>query len=347
MGIYGFRLDVADELTDNFLNRINRTTKAINPEAYIVGEVWEDAACKIAYDQRKKYFLGESLDSVTNYPMKNAIIDFVKNGDASHFVSTINMIRAEYPYNVQHGLMNILGSHDTYRVMTKLVLQDNAGLVKQHFMSEGEWEMGIKLLKIATVLQYTAIGIPTVYYGDEVGMTGGGDPFCRETYPWGMENEKILDWYRRLGKLRLRPAIYEGDMNILYNDDSVLVYERKTDRDKILVAVNRGESDHTLTFNDTMYDLLRGREYYGSAVLASNSYYVLSRDKECVDHLAELVKESKSKTATPKSVAKKTTTKKSTTAKKTATKKAKTDSEKKTTAKKTTTKKTTTKKVAE
>ena len=199
-------------------------------------------------------------------------------------------------------------------------------------MSEEEWKMGFKLLKIATVLQYTTVGVPTIYYGDEVGMTGGRDPFCRETYPWGNEREKILDWYIRLGKLRKRPAIYEGDLNILYNDDSVLVYERRTDNDKVMVAVNRGEIDHTLTFNDKMHDLLRDREYYGEVTLAANSYFVLSREKECVDHLEELVKARKEKEA-----AKKTATKKSTsTTKKTTTKK--------TTAKSTTNKKSTTKK---
>ena len=352
MGVYGFRLDVADELSDKFLQAINKTVKSINPEGLIVGEVWEDAASKIAYSERKKYFLGGELDSVTNYPMKNAIIDFVKNGDASHFASTINMVKAEYPYNIKHSLMNILGSHDTMRVMTKLMTEDNAGEIKRHIMSEEEWERGFKLLKIATVLQYTTVGVPTVYYGDEVGMTGGRDPFCRETYPWGEEREKILDWYIRLGKLRKRPAIYEGDLNILYNDDSVLVYERRSENDKVLVAVNRGEGEHTLTFNDKMYDLLRDREYYSEVTLAPDSYFVLSREKECVDHLQELVKTRKARTTkatakkettkTTKTTTKskatstKSTTKKSTTAGKTATQKATKTST--TRAKKTTTK---------
>ena len=344
MGVYGFRLDVADELSDKFLNAINKMVKSINPEGYIVGEVWEDAASKIAYSDRKKYFLGNSLDSVTNYPMKNAIIDFVKNGDASHFASTINMVKAEYPHNVKHSLMNVLGSHDTMRVMTKLMTEDNAGEIRRHIMSEEEWDMGFKLLKIATVLQYTTVGVPTVYYGDEVGMTGGRDPFCRETYPWGEEREKILDWYIRLGKLRKRPAIYEGDLNILYNDESVLVYERRTDNDKVMVAVNRGEGEHTLTFNDKMYDLLRNREYYGEVTLAPDSYFVLSREKECIDHLEELVKVRKSRT-TKSAITKKSTkssTENKTKATKTTTKTTTSGVKKTTTKKSVSTKKTTT-----
>lgn len=276
MGVSGFRLDVADELSDEFLYKIHNAIKGKKSDALIVGEVWEDAASKISYDTRRKYFIGSSLDSVTNYPMKNAIIDYVKGGNVDNIVSTINIIKSEYPKSIQRNLMNILDSHDTMRIMTKLTTSDSMGEIKRHLISEEEWQSGIELLKIATILQYTTFGVPTVYYGDEAGMTGGGDPFCRETYPWSGERKDILDWYKKIKELRLRPAIYDGDLNILHASDGVLVYERVSPEDRVIIAINRGEDTYTLTFGEDMLDLLTGNKYHKGVELSRDSFLILS-----------------------------------------------------------------------
>lgn len=276
MGVSGFRLDVADELSDKFLYKIHNAIKGKKSDALIVGEVWEDAASKISYDTRRKYFIGSSLDSVTNYPMKNAIIDYVKSGNVDNIVSTINIIKSEYPRSIQRNLMNILDSHDTMRIMTKLTTSDSMGEIKRHLISEEEWQSGVELLKIATILQYTTFGVPTVYYGDEAGMTGGGDPFCRETYPWGRERKDILDWYKKIKVLRTKPAIYDGDLNILHAGDGVLVYERVSPEDRVIIAINKGEDSYNLTFADDMLDLLTGNKYHKKVELARDSLLILS-----------------------------------------------------------------------
>ena len=116
----GFRLDVADELPDEFIEKIRQAVKAADPEAVVLGEVWEDASNKIAYSKRRKYFWGKELDSVMNYPLKDAIIQFILSGDTSLFRQTVAMLRDNYPKSVLDSLMNILGTHDTARILTAL-----------------------------------------------------------------------------------------------------------------------------------------------------------------------------------------------------------------------------------
>lgn len=276
MGVFGLRLDVADELGDAFLKKINTAVKDVNPSGVVVGEVWEDASCKIAYGERKKYFLGGELDSVTNYPMKNAIIDYIKSGNVTGLTTTINMIKSEYPRSVQHNLMNILGSHDTMRIMTALLVDKNDGDIGRHIMTEDDYKRGLQLLKLATILQYTTFGVPTIYYGDEVGMTGGRDPFCRATYPWGRERKEILEGYKVLSSLRKIPAIYDGDINILYADNGVIVYEKRLDDKAITIALNCGKDEYNITFSGEKVDLLDGKKYSKSLELKPLSYKILA-----------------------------------------------------------------------
>ena len=120
MGILGFRLDVVDELGDTFTDKIASTIKRHNPRGMVLGEVWEDAAMKVAYSKRKRYFIGGQLDSVTNYPLKDAIINYVKNADMDDIVETLSFIADEYPKNIQNNLMNILDTHDTVRILSAL-----------------------------------------------------------------------------------------------------------------------------------------------------------------------------------------------------------------------------------
>ncbi len=289
MGVAGFRLDVVDELSNKFISTVHNTIKSVNSEAIIIGEVWEAAASKVAYSERKEYFLGSALDSVTNYPVKNAIIDFVKYGDTEHFVSIIRTIKDRYPRSIQNNLMNILGSHDTVRIFSKLISPDNKGEIKTHVIGDEERKRGIPYLKMASLMQYTVLGIPTVYYGDEIGMTGGRDPFCRETYPWGEEDTEILEWYRFLGRLRKEyEVLREGELNILYAEDSAILYERFTFDDRLYIGINRGKDDFKITLGHNYYDIISGEIKSGEVVLKENEFVILEEMQSRLDRLVKL-----------------------------------------------------------
>ena len=126
MGASGFRLDVADELPDEFLENLRATVKKINPEGIIIGEVWENAADKIAYGRRRSYFRGNQLDSVMNYPFRSAVIDFVRYGDSRLLADELTEIYASYPRSVCDVLMNVIGTHDTERILTLLGAPERA-----------------------------------------------------------------------------------------------------------------------------------------------------------------------------------------------------------------------------
>ena len=211
-GADGWRLDVADELPNVFIEKLAAGIKTAKPNAVIIGEVWEDASTKIAYDERKNYFEGDKLDSVMNYPFKDAIIDFVRNGNAWRLSRTVEQINENYPTEVRDALMNILGTHDTKRIITALAGRNLEPASREReameHMSGEEWQRGIALLKIACAIQMTLPGVPCIYYGDEAGVEGYSDPFNRKCYPWGHENRDLQDWYRRMIEIRRSHIAY-------------------------------------------------------------------------------------------------------------------------------------------
>lgn len=245
LGIAGWRLDVADELPDKFLDKLRNAVKAENPDAYILGEVWEDASNKISYGARRKFLRGSQLDSVMNYPFANAILNFIKNGGGEALSETVHTVLENYPKCSVDTLMNHLGTHDTARVLTMLGKSDSfigdRAWQSQQKLSEQEYTEGIKRLKAAAVIQYTLPGVPSLFYGDEAGVQGYGDPFCRATYPWGRENCDLLDFYKNLGKVRKDcKAFKDGDFYTVYANDNAIAFARKNDKGKAFVAVNRG-----------------------------------------------------------------------------------------------------------
>ncbi len=246
-GIDGWRLDVADELSDEFLDLLRSTVKKRSDnEALIIGEVWENAADKIAYGNRRRYFRGQQLDSVMNYPVRNAILAFALHGDAQTFSDILKDLYSSYPTMVCHNLMNSLGTHDTERILTTLSKAlpsdiSNAELAEFR-LSLADRERAITRLKLASVLQFTVFGVPSVYYGDEAGVEGGHDPFCRMPYPWGRENKDLLQHYKMLGKIRAEHSAFkDGEFRILNASDGFILYERKNEMECILVFANATE----------------------------------------------------------------------------------------------------------
>ena len=242
-GIKGWRLDVADELPDEFLDKIRLAVKAEGKENYLLGEVWEDATNKISYGYRRRFLRGKQLDSVMNYPFANAIVDFVKTARAENLLNTVLDILENYPPQSVKLLMNHIGTHDTARILTRLGsdrhFDGNREAQSFDKLSNEEFLHAIKLLKLAAVLQYTLPGVPSLYYGDEAGLQGHGDPFCRATYPWGKENTELLEFYKSLGNMRKNQKVFKsGDFVPIVSENGLFVFKRKSGNAEILIAVN-------------------------------------------------------------------------------------------------------------
>ncbi len=246
-GADGWRLDVADELSDAFLDELRKTVKgATAGDGLIIGEVWENAADKIAYGNRRRYFGGRQLDSVMNYPFRNAVLAFLQDGDAETFYNILTELYGSYPTSVSHSLMNLLGTHDTERFLTTLGDDgtsdelSNDALARRRLSPEDRVG-AIQKMKLAATLQFTVFGVPSVYYGDEAGLEGYHDPFCRMPYPWGREDVNLLAHYRALGALRRRcSALGDGDFRFTYCKNGAVAYERVGSDGTLLVVANVG-----------------------------------------------------------------------------------------------------------
>lgn len=240
-GAAGFRLDVADELPDSFLDEVRKAAKAEKPDAFLLGEVWEDATNKISYGKRRRYLLGDQLDSVMNYPFSAAILTFLRYGVAETFMESVVTVCENYPKEALDCLMNHIGTHDTARILTRLASDTDTlpnGKPAPNVTPEA-LERAKLLLKTGAVLQYTLPGFPSVYYGDEAGMTGGNDPYNRAFYPWGCEDTAIISWYQKLGALRRSlSCLKKGSFRPYSAMLSCTAYIREDKNDSIFVIAN-------------------------------------------------------------------------------------------------------------
>ena len=251
LGADGFRLDVADELPDEFIALLRQRIRELKPDALLLGEVWEDASNKVAYDRRRRYFTDGELDSVMNYPFRTAILDFMRGRDSGGKLrDTVMTIVENYPPQVVACNMNLLGTHDTPRILTALV-DDFDGSREEKAarrLSRNQMEVALDRLHMAAFLQYTLPGSPSLYYGDEALMEGYKDPFNRRTYPWGREDQELLAFFRSLGRLRkIHPELRRGDIRFLEAGDKHLAYERQWKTRKCRIYVNRSGDDWTVT----------------------------------------------------------------------------------------------------
>ena len=244
LGADGFRLDVADELPDEFINALHKKLKEINPDALLIGEVWEDASNKISYSKRRRYLSDSNLDSVMNYPFKDAILGYVKREiTGKDFSERIMTIVENYPRPVLDCLMNLLSTHDTPRIITALS-QKGDGMTKSEKakfkLAGSELDRALALEKVAAILQFTLPGNPSIYYGDEIGMQGFEDPLNRAFYQWDNPNTSLKAFYQNLANLKNENlAIKYGDIEFCEADDNLVEYARIYQNEKVYVAVSR------------------------------------------------------------------------------------------------------------
>jgi cyclomaltodextrinase / maltogenic alpha-amylase / neopullulanase len=256
-GASGFRLDVADELPSDFIEELRIAVKKIKPDAVIIGEVWEDASNKISYGERRRYFLGKELDSVMNYPVKDAIIRFIAyEKDAEACSAIIENLWEHYPEQVFQSLMNIMGTHDTARILTVFGLKDEIYKLSKEEkavlrLSDDQMSVALASLRLALLMWFFLPGLPCIYYGDEIGMEGTEDPFNRRTFDLAKADHELLAFYKEvvqyrkkisdLGQFKYRTEIARG---------SVFVFSRWCSGKSVIVGINSGSA-----IEDFMLDL--------------------------------------------------------------------------------------------
>ena len=206
LGVGGWRLDVVDEYSGAFLEGITRAVRACDPQAPVIGEVWEDASCKVAYGERKNYFCGGRLDGVTNYPLRDALIAFLTGRDTQTLALTLHAQYLRYPAAHRRSLMNMLGSHDTVRIVNALAGADGEGLSEAERaalrLTAAQRQSAVRALKAAYLFLCAQVGWPCLYYGDETALEGCADPFCRRPYPWGSADAELIGYFRRCAAMR-------------------------------------------------------------------------------------------------------------------------------------------------
>lgn len=281
LGADGWRLDVVDELPIDFVNLLIKKIKSVNKDALVIGEVWEDASTKVSYGELRPYLLGDQLDGTMNYPFMNAIIAYVRDGDEKFFKDTVQSILENYPKETVYCLMNSLGTHDTVRIINALSDVRAHGWSKTHKLGyklpDSEYEKAKKKLYLASVLQFTLPGIPSIFYGDEAGIQGFDDPINRRPYPWGSEDKEILAHYKKLGRIRRENrAVFSGGFN-MRDENGLVAYERAGGDDEILIAVNAGADDKTLIINKEYTSLYNNKEYKDVVDVPAGAFVILKK----------------------------------------------------------------------
>lgn len=248
-GISGWRLDVADELPVDFIAQFRKRMKKENPDSALIGEVWEDPSRKVAYGKLRCYCLGDTLDAVMNYPLREAILEFLNgNFSAQRCERIISSLFENMPKAFYRSQMNLLGSHDRPRALTVLAGAGNMEPDRQYRypikLTDEQYKTGRRRLIAAWSILCALPGMPTIYYGDEAGMYGMSDPYCRGTYPWGKEDKELIEAYRKIAQERLSDRVLiDGDVELAAPNKDLLLIRRSMGKKVRTLAVNRSEND--------------------------------------------------------------------------------------------------------
>ena len=267
-GASGWRLDVADELPDDFIAEIRTAMEETAPGSFLLGEVWEDATTKVAYSQRRRYLLGHELHGVMNYPFRTALIAYLRGGDADDFRETLEALRENYPPEAFLSLMNFLGTHDTPRILTVLGadnVPDNKADRAAYRLSPAQRQIGLERLRLAALILFTFPGAPTVYYGDEAAMEGWEDPFNRAGYPWAQEDTDLKAHFAELARFRHSfPALQAGVLHWIWTSGPLLIFARELDGQLLTTVVNAADVSQALSLPwsaPPARDLLTGQRF--------------------------------------------------------------------------------------
>ena len=257
LGIDGIRLDVADELTNHTLYSIhNIAAHSLNySHVTLIGEVWDNASNKCNYGHKMNYFLGNQLTSVMNYPVRDTLLEYLRYGSSENAYSLkrtmLSIFVEDYPYEIAHALMNFLSTHDKERAITYLGADPMPKEIESSkvrewqashaILSAREYRLGRNRAMIGYFIISFLPGIPSIYYGDEIGLTGYGDPGCRRCFTWDHIDKKMLRFMRSLMKTRksLSDFLATADFDVCEADTSKLIISRFSDTSMLLLFINR------------------------------------------------------------------------------------------------------------
>ena len=246
-GMDGWRLDVANEVSDETWQHFRNSVKSLNSDNVIIGEIWTDAV---------SYLLGDMYDSVMNYVFRGAVLDYSTGGSAKNYIETLERLRERYPKEAYYAMMNLVSSHDTTRILSYLDgVPDDRGEADNIDKAYPSYEKTSELAKrrqyLAAFLQFTYPGAPTIYYGDEIGMVGADDPDDRRSMTWGAGNKEIVEWYAKLGNIHNSyPALRTGDVQVFEtNTKNIVSYVRNDETSEMIVLANNSEESVTVTLD--------------------------------------------------------------------------------------------------
>lgn len=270
-GAKGWRLDVADELPDDFIAEMKcAVLETLGSEGLLIGEVWEDASNKQSYGALRRYLLGDELDGAMNYPFRDILTAFLLgNCSASDAKEGFAALHENYPPEAFYAALNLMGSHDRPRILTVLgEAPDGGGMSPEeaacYRLPEEKRELAKTRLWLMTLLQMTFPGVPCIYYGDEAGMEGLSDPYNRACYPWGAEDADAAAIFRNAASLRRAlPLFVSGSFEPLAYGEDVFGFIRALDGEAAVVLVNRSTTEsHTVevpALSEDVTELVGGR----------------------------------------------------------------------------------------